>query len=371
MKTEMAQWFDSASKSLPVLRQQFTTQVVSWVFSKADRWSYENKQREENDSDILPGREGAACACGFDAADRPIFFQHFYPKQVIDEYGIADSDIHIEEFITHNGDTLEIASFVRAHLQSVSRLRYENQLLIEDEIFIDGHYQRNLRHYEGRRIRLQQSYSEHGVLFYESAFGPNGEQTCFRVRRDGTRFQLYQPLPKGITVKSLKETVRNRLVAVIPQLVASAGITEPIYCVALVYDDEGNDALPPSIGIGLASERKRWRQEHGKRAPELIWNPAEFHHHGKSHTQLSDEALEEACDYLNGKWTEGGSSAPAAKLLVEATIELNRADWPASVQRTDDFLVYAIGLEGSGLRKNLKAVLGAEKLAAFKSAGFL
>ena len=65
----------------------------------------------------------------------------------------------------------------------------------------------------------------------------------------------------------------------------------------MAYDDEGNDTLPPTIGIGLESERQRWKTEHGKRAKDVVWNPAEFHHYEKSHTQLSDDALDEACDY--------------------------------------------------------------------------
>jgi hypothetical protein len=241
--------------------------------------------------------------------------------------------------------------------------------LIEDESVILGVYQHTLRHYEGTKTKLHQSLNNKGEIFFEITFGPHGEQSYFRVRRDGTRFQLYQPLPKGLTVKSLKETVRSRLVVLIPELVAAANIREPICCVALAYDEEGNDALPPAIGIGLDSERQHWTAEHGKKAKELVWNPAEFQHYEKPHTQISDEVLDEACDYLNSKWAEGDSAAPAAKLLIETAAELSRLDWPAAIQRTEDFVVYAVGLEGSGLRKSLKASLNQEKLALLKAKG--
>ena len=157
--------------------------------------------------------------------------------------------------------------------------------------------------------------------------------------------------------------------ALIPELVSSAAIREPIYCVALAYDDEGNDALPPTIGIGLESERQLWKVEHGKNAKEFVWNPAEFFHYEKSHTHFSDDALDEACDYLNGKWAEAGSVAPAAKLLMETAVTLNQTNWPASIQRTQDFVVYAITFEGNGLHKSLKASLTPEKFAKLKSEG--
>lgn len=250
-------------------------------------------------------------------------------------------------------------------------MRFDKHRLLEEETVRLGFYFHTLVHYEGTKRKLQQSITREGRVFSEITYGANGEQSHFRVRKDGSRFQLYQALPKGITVKSLKETVRQRLIESVPQTVEAANLDEPIYCVALVYDDEGNDALPPSVAIGVDSERQGWKARHGKCAKEFVWNPAEFTHYEKPHTQLDNEALEEACDYLNGKWSESGSTAPAAKLLMEVAAELNRVDWPVSVRRTTDFVAYAIGLEGSGLKKSLKAGLNPEKLAKLKADGWL
>jgi hypothetical protein len=137
--------------------------------------------------------------------------------------------------------------------------------------------------------------------------------------------------------------------------------------VALAYDDEGNDVLPPIIGIGLESERKRWLAQHGQEARQWIWNPAEFHHYEKSHTQFCDDELEEACDYLNSALAERGSTNPAIKLLVEVATELNSIPWPARGHRTDDFVVYAVDFELGSLRKNLKTSLPPERFAVLKS----
>ena len=373
VKTQIEQTFELEARKLPGIRDRFTAQVVRWIYSQMEIWSWSDRRRRGTDDAILPSPDGAFYACGYDADDQPIVLHHFDYETVYEPptRRLPLKTIWCEEFIAHHEDRLEVLRFVRGELERASRLRFQGRLLIEDESVVQGVYQHTRIHYEGSKKKLQQSLNDKGRTFLEIDFGPHGEQSFFRVRRDGSRFQLGQPLPKGLTVKSLKETVRKRLVALIPELLSAAAIPEPIYCVALAYDDEGNDALPPTIGIGLESERQRWKVEHGKNAKDFVWNPAEFFHYEKSHTQFSDEALEEACDYLNGKWAEAGSVAPAAKLLMETAVTLNQTNWPSSVQRTHDFVVYAVGFEGSGLQKSLKAGLTSEQLAMLKSEGLL
>jgi hypothetical protein len=371
MKTEIEQQFEKDAKNIPIIREHFKVQVVRWAYSLTEIWSYEDKRLWTANTDFLSSPDGAFHACGYDALERPVVLLHYDFKTIYEPktHRIPLNSVWCEEFIVHADDGLEVRRIVRGKLERISWLRFQGHRQSENKSVIQGVYQHTLMHYERTRIKLQQSLDNQGRNFFEIHFDPNGQQSYFRVRRDGSRFQLYQPLPKGITVRSLKETVRNRLIKLVPELVLSAGISEPIYCVALVYDDEGNDALPPLLGIGLESERKRWEIEHGKRAKEYVWNPAEFQHYEKSHTQLSDEAMEEACDYLNGKWAEGSSTAPAAKLLMEIAAALNHVAWPTTIQRTEDFVVYAVGLEGSGLRASFKVSLCPEKLARLKSAG--
>jgi hypothetical protein len=380
VQQEIKKRYEAEAKLFPILRDRFATQVVRWEFSTEEIWSYEDGlRRESSDADILPGPEGAFHACGYDRADRPVFLKHFdwedvYPKagsRNPNVRGIPSNETWEEEFIVHRGHILDVSRFVRGELEAVYTLIIRERLLIEEFAVRQGCFQHTRYQYEGRRKRLQQSLSENERVFLEIAFGPHGEQTYFRVRRDGTRFQLGQPLPKGMTVRSLKETIRNRLLALVPRVVAGTGIKEPIYCIALAYDNEGNDALPPVVGIGLESERQKWRAGHGKSAGQWIWNPAEFQHYEKPYTQLDDDALEEACDYWNGKLAENASFSPAIKLLVEVATELNQVPWPAQVKRTADFVVYAVDFELGSLRKNLKASLSAERWAMLKASNLI
>jgi hypothetical protein len=221
--------------------------------------------------------------------------------------------------------------------------------------------------WEADFLRLEKSYDEKGRLVMEVENERNGEYKIYKIRKDGSRWLLGQPMPKGVTVKSLIEVVRRRLLEVIPKTVKSAGIQEPVYCVALAYDGEGNDALGPCLGIGLDSERQKWLAEKGKDAWQMVWNPAEFKNYEKPNTQLEDEDLENASEWLNGALSER-SPAPVIKLLVEVAAELEKLDWAGIINATPDFVVYAVDFELGDLKKNLKKIVSPEKLKTLKTA---
>lgn len=372
-QTQIEQRFEAEADKLAEIRERFRTRVVRWAYAEMEIWDWMEKRQWVVDENMLVDPKNALYSCGYDVSDRPIMLCHFDSETVYEPEPrqIPLGTVWCEEFIEHQQDTLEVLRFVRGELERLSRLRFEGKLLVEDESVIQGVYQHTLIHYEGSEKKRQQSFNNKGKIFFEIDFGPQGEESYFRVRHDGTRFRLGQPLPKGITVKSLKDTVRQRLLELVPELISAAAIPGPIYCVALAYDDEGNDALPPIIGVGMESEREGWIAEHGKRAKDFVWNPAEFQHYERPHTQLFDNVLEEACDYLNSKWAETDSTAAAANLLIETAAALSQMEWPPSIQRTPDFVVFAVGFEGGGLRRSLKASLGPEKLALLKGKGLL
>jgi hypothetical protein len=235
---------------------------------------------------VLPGPDGARYAYGYDEADRPIVIQLFdsdsigmMPPASENPGGqpvlqrIPTGHVRREEFIAYRDDVMDISSFLQGELAGVYRLQVRDGLIIQQEVLEQGIYRHGRFEYEGRRKKRCQALSDTGQVIEETLYGPHGEQTIFRVRRDGTRFELGQPLPRGVSVKSLKQTIRTRLVALVPEVVAQAGINETIYCVALAYDGEGNDVLPPVLGIGLESERRRWQNEHGLKVVAMDLEP--------------------------------------------------------------------------------------------------
>lgn len=375
MRQELENRIRSAEKELPILRERFEAAVQRWLYSTEEIWSYRNQRYFHTDDTVLPDAQGAYCACGFDRDEKPVYQKHFEILTTFErtESGgnlmrrVPTTNLWVEEFIEHTGETLKVTRVEHGKIAGVYDLRFQNRLLAEEIMIQDGFFHHTLFSYEGRRTVLQQSISDTGRLVFETKFGPNGEQSYYRVRRDGTRFQLYQPWPKGMSLKSVKDTIRRRLLALVPRIVANAELKEAIYCLTLGYDGEGNDPLPPTIAIGLDVERKRWMAERGKEARNLVWNPAEFLHYEKPHTQLEDEELEEACDLLNSKLAERDSITPAVKLLIEVAKELNCHPWPETIMRTSDFVVYAVDYELGDIRKNLKACLLPNQLAKLRA----
>ncbi|HSU55842.1 MAG TPA: hypothetical protein VLT36_17435 [Candidatus Dormibacteraeota bacterium] len=371
--------FEREVQTLPALREEHLRKVVRWVHSTEELWSCWDLREKAPEDSALPGPEGALYAYGFDQSGRRIAVREFKSNSVWvreNERGpgsrselldVPTKDVFREHLISYEGDWVDVSVLKDGLLSSVHRSRFQDRLLTESESFGDGFYGRQVFQYEGRRKKRLQCFSHNERLDTEIHYGPHGEQTFFRVRRDGTLFQLGQPLPKGMTPKKLKATIRDRLLLLIPQVVGAAKIDEPIYCVALAYDGEGNDVLPPGIAIGVDSERSKWLREHGAEARDWLWNPAEFYHYEKPHTQFEDEPLEKACDLLNTHLAERDGLTPATRLLVEVAAELNKLLWPANVRRTEDFVVYAVDLELGRLQKNMKACLAPDRLSDLKA----
>src|SRR5260370_38236938 len=311
MRQDLKERFERESRSVADLRDECLARVVRWVSSTEELWTYWNLREKGSEDSVLSGPDGALYAYGFDDKGRHILVREFEWESVWapenargagsppEYHRVPAGNGHREDLIRYEGDCLHVSVLERGALKSVNRLDFEDRLLIDSETFERGAYGRQHFFYQVRRKKRQQFFSDKERLSMEANYGTDAEQTFFRVRRDGTLFELGQPLPKGITPKKLEATIRDRLLLLIPQVVERARVGEPLYCVTLGYDGEGNDVLPPLIGIGVESERSKWLHEHGTEARDWIWNPAEFYHFEKPHTQLEDDALEEACDLLN------------------------------------------------------------------------
>ena len=134
-----------------------------------------------------------------------------------------------------------------------------------------------------------------------------------------------------------------------------------------MYDGEGNGAFPPCLGLGLESERCRWIAEKGKEAKWFVWNPAEFTHYEKNHTQFEDKQLEELSELYNRIIEGKDNYAAPVKLLNEIAAALAAMDWSGKLKTTPDFVVYAVDFELGELAKNLKKSVPAPLLAKFKA----
>jgi hypothetical protein len=131
----------------------------------------------------------------------------------------------------------------------------------------------------------------------------------------------------------------------------------------LGYDGNGNDMLPPTLGVGLVREREGWLGAKKAEAAALLWNPAEYQHYERDSLSLKDEKLFALCSKANreiatkDKWSAGRS------LLTRVAASLRAVDWPPILPVSEDFVVYAVDFELASLRKALR---GAARPEDFK-----
>jgi hypothetical protein len=183
-------------------------------------------------------------------------------------------------------------------------------------------------------------------------------------------FPIYWNPALGDTLDGLMAKVRKRLIDEIPVAVRRAGIKEPAYCLALAYD-EGGEELPPVLGVGIERERRRVRETRSKEAKELLWEPQQFSRFGGKALRLDDAALAEDCRRLLQFALMKEALWVPQKLLNGVAKALNRRQWDRVLPTTDDFIVYAINFDGEDLKANLKAGVPVAKLKMLKSRGLV
>jgi hypothetical protein len=205
----------------------------------------------------------------------------------------------------------------------------------------------------GRKPHRQKTYNDAG---------------CIIEDLDLSKPVKRQPLPKGVTMKSLAKEIRDRLAKAVVATVSKAKVKQPVYCLVLNYDCEGNPLLLPELGIGLDSDRHARLKRGGRDAKLDIWDPEEFPIYANNRTALKDKALEQACDLYNRELEYQGSDEPARKLILQVAADLAKVNWDGKLQTTDDFIVYAVDTDGVDFRKNLKLTVPPKQLAKLKAA---
>jgi hypothetical protein len=193
-----------------------------------------------------------------------------------------------------------------------------------------------------------------------------------RSDSDGSRpSTIFQRPDKGQTLKGLLAAIEPKLVEQVQKCAAALRLKEPAYSLVLAYDGEGNDMLPPVIGIGLERERRQWMSERAEDAKWLLWNPAEYQHYDREPLSLTDAELRTLCDKANQeismkeKWSAGRS------LLDRVTASLRSFAWKSVLPITDDFVVFVVDFELSTLHQSLRKAAGARRFRSWLRDGLI
>ena len=319
---------------------------------------------------FVESKDDARQVHGFDAQGRVLITEHVRRAQLPPRPGDA-------KLYRYRGEAAYYGGFYEERLKQYHKYVLRGGKIIEHHSLGGENMEAErvgVDYYTCDRGHPNKMRSEYATgKIYEATYDADANLTGhWRIKPNGERVSLEEkPLPKGVNLKTLTAQIRERLPKLIQKTVAAAKVKEPVYCLALAYDGEGNGVMPPILGIGIDSERQKWIKEHGKDARNFIWNPAEFTHYEKNHTQWEDDEFDQLCEWCNQFMAERDSEAPAIKLLNEVAAELATVDWRKQIKTTPDFVVYAVDFELGDLSKNLKKSVAPALLGKLKAAKLL
>jgi len=363
--------FNVEEESYRELIKATEAKIVRWEYWNGFHWHWDPAEIKSHEYDAGPrypsqrtAEEKAYYAYGYDIQNRVVLIRHGFPEEIRRGSSSAQDEMG-EEFIRYSRDTLTCSKFFGGHLLEVADATIANGKVVRvEEVKLDSGW--HTIEWRGEQVaRIQ--------------FGMFGKKPCLEWCYDESgkligMFDLPRKvrLPKGVSFATLKNTIGKRLMEIIPKVVAKAKIDQPVYCLALAYDGEGNGVLPPVLGIGLESERRGWTKKDPKNAKSLIWNPVEFRHYETEKLSLpTDKKFEKSCQLFNDLLDRKGSDKPARTLLNKVARDLGKVQWNNSLHTTDDFVVFAVDFEGADLKENLMESVSAETLISLKRAKML
>jgi hypothetical protein len=381
----LGQRHKAEQKAFERLKKQAESKVVRWKYWEDPDWYYDPEYLVKYFSfppERAPKAE-ASYAYGYDDKGRVVVIQSFD----IGEAGKASS----MDFLRYSGDEIAVSHFIAkaikdesgkvvgndfavgGQLYDVFDVTLSNNRIVRVEHWMPGGYPPSdwkSISWDGDRVAVVLHGMSGRKAHRQITYDKKGEEV---EDLDLTKPPKRKPLPKGITLQSLAKKIRERLANAVVVSVTHARIKEPVYCVALNYDCEGNPLLLPQLGIGLDSERQARLKAGGRHVKLDIWDPGEFSLFANEHIALEgrDKELDRACDLFNDELEYEGSDEPARKLILQVAADLAKVDWTGKLKTTEDFIVYAVDTDGADLKQNLKVSVPAKQLSKLKAAKLL
>ena len=308
-----------------------------------------------------------ACAYGFDAQGRV----------VVDRQAKSADEPAFDEFFIYDKSGIESAAYRhdgKHALWYVTRQLHRNgRPTFTDELDAGARnsHSETYRYRDGRLsniVVVSRIGNDEMTVKFDLVYEPDGTLRAIRRHYDylPEPFPIYWNPASGETLDSLFKSMRQTLLDLIPKTVVKAKIKETAYCLALAYDVGGGE-IPPILGVGLEKERQHWLATQGKEAKAVTWNPAEFSRYEDGTLDLDAPNLEYKSEkFLQMVLMKEALHIPQ-KLLNTIAADLNKRSWKGVLSTTDDFIVYAIDLEGDDFKQNLKAGVPDKKLKLLKS----
>lgn len=372
--TSLLSRFNAEKNAFSRLKRLCESKVVRWDYWDLPRWYWDPADLYVRSRYLATktGRKEADIGYGYDNLGRVVVIHHFDPPKITSMEFLRYSRKKLvgscfgPEAIRSEGKVIGSDWSAGSYVSNVfEAILSEGRIVLVEQLYGSVEADWNRVEWRGDEI-AKVAYGAFGRKAHlERVYGKNGKVV---EEIDLSKPVKRKPLPKGVTMNSLAKEIRERLSKVVVQTVTKAKIKEPVYCLALNYDSEGNPLLPPELGIGLEADRRARLKRGGRDAKLDIWDAVNFPMFANSRTALKDRELDRACDLFNRELEYKGSDEPARKLILQVAADLAKVDWKGKLNTTDDFIVYAVDTDGADLRKNLKVSVPPKQLAKLKAA---
>ncbi|GEM_PF-3474010 len=355
------------------IRKLCESKVVRWDYWQWPRWHWDPELVLE--APAKPKRapiDKARFAYGYDNEGRVTVIHEFSQRHA--------QELNSMQFLRYSGNKIIGSEVQEDMLADVFEASLSEGRIVRVEHFVTGIPPWDWKTFEWQGGKIAKvvyglyGQKGHREVTYNQAGRMTGEIDLSEPEEPQAPKPLKRkPLPKGVTMQSLAKRIRERLARAVVAAVTKAKIKEPVYCLALNYDCEGNPLLLPELGIGLDSERQARLKARSRDARLAIWEPEEFSLFANDRTALQgrDRELDRACDLFNRELEYKASDEPARKLILQVAADLAKFDWSGKLNTTDDFIVYAVDTDLADLRKNLKLTIPPKQLAKLKAAKLL
>jgi len=175
------------------------------------------------------------------------------------------------------------------------------------------------------------------------------------------RNALWQRPDEGESLQELLPLIATHLRKLVFEALEQITVDEPVYALCLCMNGEAYDhLLPPMLGLGLASERDAFLQEHGAHAVDYLWQPPEWRlFDDEAVPELWDERMKKLCTIANQLIWEKKKYKAAFRVVEALAKELNAEELP--LNQDTNFVVfscdYTAGDGVAGVRRAAPAEL--------------
>jgi hypothetical protein len=386
---ELDHRFENLKSEYQNLKQKCEAIVVNWRWAKFDRhdprpfWYERNRWKPGQFLKSAPPRPNGFYEYGYDADGNVVVGRN----HVSSEPGRI---WFYETFFVRSGNVLEITHFdYHPDKQPIylTRCTYQdNHLILWESRARKGtgreHYlwdKNQLKIIEVDHANIGEHYEEptplQKIIPEYNEIGLLEELTVHWLARpehpSETEEIVYHRLQKTVNLRTLLELAQEELFNIIKKKVIALHLSEPVYCLAIVWSPGQLQSLPPHIGLGFERDRKEWISVHGQEAKWYLWNPAEFSFWTIDKFIFDDVELINLCELINQECGRRDHWNEAAKMLNEVARMLYKVDWHGDLPVTSDFVAYATELELGDFQKNLKSTVSLDLFMRFKQNGWL